>query len=101
MLYVEVKDGMSLLIPIFKIQVKKEVETIYEEMIKEIGKDWSKASIAKEIISKTKFIDKLLNVIQKYNKIIAESFDNNTDIKAAYNSALGSALNKEIPGVII
>jgi len=91
---------MSLIIPTFKSQVKLEIELTYEKMIKEIRKLGNVPNLAKEIINNTDFIEKLLEVMQKYNKIIAECFDNNSDIKASYNLALGSALNKEIPGVI-
>ncbi len=99
-LYAEIPDGMNFIAPAFKVQLKSETDIIYQEVVKTIASESGKSQIAKEIVYRTGFIEKLLAVLRKYNGLIAQCFASNGDIKAAYNSALSSVLNKELPGVI-
>ena len=98
----EVKDGMSYITPEFKAELKAEMDLVFEPIVKKSGKTYNnKSSLANEIVNNTGFIDKLLLTVDKYNKIVTSCFCNHSDVKAAHNSALGTALNIEIPGVII
>ncbi len=92
---------MSFITPEFKTQLKAELDSVFEQVVKTLGKELTRSAMAREIVHGTGFIDKLLTILRKYNKIVADCFANNGDIKAAYNSALAASLNKEIPGVIL
>ena len=100
-LYNDVKDGMSFLTPDFKSQIKVEMDSVYDQISKSGMKQCSRAYWAREIVGNTNFVEKMHQTISKYNRVVADCFCSNTDIKAAYNSALGNCINKEIPGVII
>ena len=92
---------MSYLTPDFKAQLRREVENLYQQVVKDIAGEGVGANSAVEIINRTAFIDKLLDILKRYNDIIALCWENNSDVKTAYNSTLGAVVNKEIPGVRI
>jgi hypothetical protein len=91
-LYVEISNGMNYLIPTFKEQLKIEVSELYKEAAR---------LKAKEIACKLEFVERLIEILRKYNEIVQDSFLYHRDVRQVYNVALGVVLNMDIPGVLL